>query len=233
MSLLYLQSHIAMSFNLEHINILFHAFSVSSSELLCLFLYLCFCPGHSLIQNRQFYFDSYLYVKCEGKGCGGVYCHCSRTLLFAETAFFFPSVQDILSVDQRMFLTIHSHLGKVEKKEKRRELTHFQATIFLTWIMSFLLFSLPTYHSPIRSLQYLIIFICDIYDAITLTEMLALHSVQHTLPAVNRVYFVPVGKCSKSGHQLSLHCLKTIFCQLAESINPLMKSISYSILQFH
>lgn len=85
MSLLYLQSHIAMSFNLEHNNILFHAFSVCSSELLCPFIYLCFRPGHILIQNRQFYFDSYLYVKCKGGGA----CHCSCTLLFAETAFFF------------------------------------------------------------------------------------------------------------------------------------------------
>lgn len=104
MSLLYLQSHNAMSFNLEHINILFHAFSVCSSGLLCPFIYLCFRPGHILIQNRQFYFDSYLYVKCE-KGGGvvavvGVPCHCSCTLLFAEAAFFVPGiVQDILSVD--------------------------------------------------------------------------------------------------------------------------------------
>lgn len=65
MSLLYLQSHNTMSFNLEHINILFHAFSVCSGGLLCPFIYLCFCPRHILIQNRQFYFDSYLYVKRE------------------------------------------------------------------------------------------------------------------------------------------------------------------------
>lgn len=68
MSLLYLQSHNAMSFNLEHINILFHAFSVCSSGLLCPFIYLCIRPRHILIQNRQFYFDSYLYVKCGGGG---------------------------------------------------------------------------------------------------------------------------------------------------------------------
>lgn len=97
MSLLYLQSHNAMSFNLEHINILFHAFSVCSSGLLCPFIYLCFRPRHILIQNRQFYFDSYLYVKCETEGRGVVGgwwgeapCHCSCTLLFAETAFFVP-----------------------------------------------------------------------------------------------------------------------------------------------
>lgn len=68
MSLLYLQSHNAVSFNLEHINILFHALSVCSTGLLCPFIYLCFRPSHILIQNRQFYFDSYLYVKC---GTGG------------------------------------------------------------------------------------------------------------------------------------------------------------------
>lgn len=63
MSLLYLQSHNALSFNLERINILFHAFSVCSTGLLCPFIYLCFRPRHILIQNRQFCFDSYLYVK--------------------------------------------------------------------------------------------------------------------------------------------------------------------------
>lgn len=85
MSLLYFQSHNAVSFNLEHINILFHAFSTCSSGPLCPFIYLCFCPRNILIQNRQFYFDSYLYVKCGGWGA----CHCSCTLLFAEAAFFF------------------------------------------------------------------------------------------------------------------------------------------------
>lgn len=34
MSLLYFQSHNAVSFNLEHINILFHAFSTCSSAAL-------------------------------------------------------------------------------------------------------------------------------------------------------------------------------------------------------
>lgn len=99
MSLLYLQSHNATSFNLEHINILFHAFSVCSSGLLCPFIYLCIRPRHILIQNRQFYFDSYLYVKCGG---GGV-----RRLVIApvlccllKQPFFVPGiVQDILSVD--------------------------------------------------------------------------------------------------------------------------------------
>lgn len=65
MSLLHLQSHNAMSFNLEHINILFHASSDCSSGLLCPFICFCFRPRNILIQNRQFYFDSYLYVKCE------------------------------------------------------------------------------------------------------------------------------------------------------------------------
>lgn len=65
MSLLHLQSHNATSFNLEHINILFHASSGCSGGLLCPFIYFCFHPRHVLIQNRQFYFDSYLYAKCE------------------------------------------------------------------------------------------------------------------------------------------------------------------------
>lgn len=90
-SLLDLQEVISLSFNLEHINILFHAFSACSSGLLCPFTYLCFHPGHILIHNRQFCFDSYFYVKCGGGGRRvGVPCHCFCTLLFAETAFFSP-----------------------------------------------------------------------------------------------------------------------------------------------
>lgn len=58
-----------MSFNLDHIIILFHAFSDCSSGLLCPFIYLCFCPRKILIQSRQFCFDSYLYVKWERGLC--------------------------------------------------------------------------------------------------------------------------------------------------------------------
>lgn len=107
MSLLYLQSHNAMSFNLEHINILFHAFSVCSSGLLCPLIYLCFRPRHILIQKRQFYFDSYLYVKCEEEEEGVL----SLLLYFAIcwSSLFCPGiVQDILSVDYPFFLTIFS-----------------------------------------------------------------------------------------------------------------------------
>lgn len=77
-SLLHLQSHNATSFNLDHINILFHASSDCSGGLLCPFIYFCFRPRHILIQNRQFYFDSYLYAKCE-RGVllviAPVFCH--------------------------------------------------------------------------------------------------------------------------------------------------------------
>lgn len=62
-------SHNAVSFNLDHIIILFHAFSDRSSGPLCPFIYLCFCPRKILIQSRQFYFDSYLYVKWERGLC--------------------------------------------------------------------------------------------------------------------------------------------------------------------
>lgn len=84
MSLLYFQSHNAVSFNLEHINILFHAFSTCSSGPLCPFIYLCFCPRNILIQNRQFYFDSYLYVKCGGGGLvvAHVLCYLLKQLFF-------------------------------------------------------------------------------------------------------------------------------------------------------
>lgn len=126
MSLLYFQSHNAVSFNLEHINILFHAFSTCSSGPLCPFIYLCFCPRNILIQNRQFYFDSYLYVKC-----GGGACRCSCTLLFAEAAFFSPRiVQDILSVDQMLFFAIHSQQGRDRKYKIRVESTLWQLTRF-------------------------------------------------------------------------------------------------------
>lgn len=113
-----------MSFNLEHINILFHAFTVCSSRLLCPLIYLCFRPRNILIQNKQFYFDSYLYVKCGreggGRGCGKVCVYvglglvggggcCWGWLVIApvlccllKQPFFSSSpgiVQDILSVD--------------------------------------------------------------------------------------------------------------------------------------
>lgn len=90
-----------MSFNLEHINILFHAplLSVPVGRFV-LFIYFCLRPGHILTQNKQFYFDSYLYVKCgrEG-GCWGLVIAPVLGYLLKQPFFSPGVVHDILSVD--------------------------------------------------------------------------------------------------------------------------------------
>ena len=86
-----------MSFYLEQINILFHDFPACSSGLLCLFLfsrgmYLFFCSSQVYyvyihIQSRQFYFDSYLYVKW---GKCPFHCHrsCSPAIMLKQLFSF-------------------------------------------------------------------------------------------------------------------------------------------------
>lgn len=77
MSLLHLQSHNAMSFNLEHINILFHASSGGSTGLLLSFhIFLFFVPRSHLFKIGNFVLTA---ICMESESEGGRACHCSAS----------------------------------------------------------------------------------------------------------------------------------------------------------
>lgn len=130
-----------MSLNLEHINILFHAFSDGSSGLLCPFIYLCFCPRHRLIQNRQFYFDSYLYVKCE-RGARLVIAPVLCCLL--KQPFFVLVVPETscqwISCSSSQYILSKVKLRNWKKRQGGIfwQLTDFETIHFLSFVMSFL-----------------------------------------------------------------------------------------------